>query len=1037
MTKMKKRMSRKITTLCIWGLVFLAAATGIMGYMQYRINLEDKYNDIQERMNEIPKIIESAAERKDGSLDAYDKINDSKATLVAYMVRKIPDGVATKEKLQTLADTLDVVNISLLDTKGNIILALNESEADFTRPRFNQLRTVFKAGESDTAKPFDIVNGNTFTRYYAAKINDNWEAVLSVDSTKFYGRVGTATILDNVLSNFSANSEQLTFAVTSLDNSIGAFPGRSDLLGHDVTEFGIEPGTLIDGNICTLNFEGVKYIAGTRYVGNDGAAAIVTMTPERGDFTSAGFSVLVSILSMLAALALLCFSMIERAEETIRANRDPATGKDKVSRQELLTQVMSVLKQARVSVSIVAIVAVLLISYYMQALSGLAVASSYQNSALKSMAATSETNADIISTVRQELTGYSVNNAYIASRILTQHPELIDNADLAEFAQALNVEQLSVYDTAGNEVSNNDMAIRTNIAEDSDANVKQFAQMMADTKSMSSDMIDSADGLSTYQYSAYIMNGDAGTTGFVFVKTDTSSFDEITSSAKPYAMFTNVHAGRNGMILAVRSSDGLIVYPYKDGLVGEPAADKGITEKYLADGYVGYLTLAGTRYFGRTSVIGDYSVMVLSDANYNGRTSMNYGIVAAVCAAAGIFLARALVQRSYQREFASDLPLTEDSVEEGTSESKKSKNARKLFKHLMDNTIPWELKTAQQKTSDFMGWILKAYAVLITLVVVFRQKLFSESSVIRYVMDSNYEKGFNLFSITASVLIICVVLTVTMIIVLFLNYVEDAIDSKARTILKLIGSVSKYTAVIITLYYCLALFGMDTKTLLASAGIIALGVSTGSRELVQDIVAGMFIIFEGQFEVGDVVEVGGWRGTVLDIGVRTTRIADANGAVKNFPNSNLSGLVSQPKTYVTPAAQQAAIKAAAKAPVSCTLSFTVPFEVSVKHIEEVMNQELPKIREKIPAIKTGPVYDGISELTDTGMKFSVTAKCSDESKADVQKQLLRALLLIFEEQNIALSSRQAAEKAAPAAPKPATSEEELRSYDDDDDEDLF
>jgi|GEM_PF-3713032 len=1033
MKKTKKRLNRKIASLSIWILVFLAAATSLMGYMQYRLNLSAKYDDIQSRMNEIPKVMESVSSRVSSSLTAYDDINKAKVTLVSYMARKIPESVTGAEKLKTLSTTLDVQNIVLLDRRGNAVVAVNANEADFTRARFNQLRTVFDTGEP--ADPFDIISADTYIRYYAARINDELEAVISLDATRVYTQLNSTSTVSNMLKNFSSQSDALTFAVSTLNNSIVSFPDRQDMIGEDVTDHGIEPGTLIDGRIVHLKFDGTRYIAGTRY-STDGGVAIVTMVPEAGDFTSAGFSVLVSVLSTLAAIALLCFSMIERAEETIRNSRDPNTGDSAISREELLKQVISGLKSARISVSIVAVVGVFLISYYMQALSSLAVVSSYQRDALKSMTATSESNAEVLTTARQEITDYSLNNAYIAARILTLHPELINNADLAEFADALNVEQLSVYDTEGNEVSNNDQALRANIAKDSDPNVSQFAKMLSDTKSMSSDMIESADGLKSYQYTSYIMTGTKGATGFVLVRTGTSSYDEITSSAQPAAMFATVHCSGGGTILAVRSSDGVIVYPYEESVIGQLAADKGISAKHLADGYVGYLSLSGTRYFGRTAVIGSYSVMVLSDSNYYSRSNIEYGLWAAVCTAAGIILVRMLIQRSYRREFASDQPLYEDSGDaaEKVSEGQQKKRSRKLLRHLVDNTIPWEMKTAQQKTSNVMGWIMELYAVLIALVVAFRNQLFSDNSVIRYVLSDQWEKGFNLFSITASVLIICVVYTITLFIVLFLNYVEDAIDSKARTILKLVGSVSKYTAVIITLYYCLALFGMDTKTLLASAGIIALGISTGSRELVQDILAGMFIIFEGQFEVGDTVEVGGWKGTVIDIGVRTTRIVDANGAVKNFPNSNLSGLVSQPRTYAVPSAQQAS-KPAARVPVSCTLSFTVPFDVSVKHLEQIMKDGLPKLKERIPAILSGPVYDGISELTDAGMKLSVTAECMEESRNDVQKQLLRELLVLLEENGISLSGRPG-RPAEKQAARPATSPADLRSHRSDD-EDLF
>ena len=78
---------------------------------------------------------------------------------------------------------------------------------------------------------------------------------------------------------------------------------------------------------------------------------------------------------------------------------------------------------------------------------------------------------------------------------------------------------------------------------------------------------------------------------------------------------------------------------------------------------------------------------------------------------------------------------------------------------------------------------------------------------------------------------------------------------------------------------------------LASLGLGSLIIGMGARELITDIIAGLFIIFEGDFRVGDVIDVGSYVGMVQEIGLRTTKIAGWNKNVKILNNRNLTNVV--------------------------------------------------------------------------------------------------------------------------------------------------
>lgn len=72
---------------------------------------------------------------------------------------------------------------------------------------------------------------------------------------------------------------------------------------------------------------------------------------------------------------------------------------------------------------------------------------------------------------------------------------------------------------------------------------------------------------------------------------------------------------------------------------------------------------------------------------------------------------------------------------------------------------------------------------------------------------------------------------------------------------------------------------------------MSLIVGLGAQPLIEDIIAGLFIVFEELFDVGDIIVIDGFRGTVKEIGIRTTQIEDAGGDIKVVNNSDIRTLI--------------------------------------------------------------------------------------------------------------------------------------------------
>ena len=147
--------------------------------------------------------------------------------------------------------------------------------------------------------------------------------------------------------------------------------------------------------------------------------------------------------------------------------------------------------------------------------------------------------------------------------------------------------------------------------------------------------------------------------------------------------------------------------------------------------------------------------------------------------------------------------------------------------------------------------------------------------------------------------------------------------------------------------------------------------------------AGIFIVFERTFEIGDIIVVDGFRGTVKEMGIRTTKIEDAGGDVKVINNSDIRTLINMTSKLSTAV---------------CDIS--ISYNEDIEKVEQVLNKNLGKIKEKYKAIVNGPTYVGVQSLADSAVIIRVIAECNEMMRYQVQRDINREIKIIFEKNNI-------------------------------------
>jgi hypothetical protein len=128
---------------------------------------------------------------------------------------------------------------------------------------------------------------------------------------------------------------------------------------------------------------------------------------------------------------------------------------------------------------------------------------------------------------------------------------------------------------------------------------------------------------------------------------------------------------------------------------------------------------------------------------------------------------------------------------------------------------------------------------------------------------------------------------------------ELALVQRKLTALRLIVNTTRYVLAFIVMFMLLAKFNVTGVTaLLFPAGFLGAALGLGGQNLVRDIVAGLFMVFENQFAVGDIVSINGTLGSVEEIGLRVTRLRDDSGQVHFFANGAITAVSKYPRRTV-------------------------------------------------------------------------------------------------------------------------------------------
>jgi small conductance mechanosensitive channel len=207
-----------------------------------------------------------------------------------------------------------------------------------------------------------------------------------------------------------------------------------------------------------------------------------------------------------------------------------------------------------------------------------------------------------------------------------------------------------------------------------------------------------------------------------------------------------------------------------------------------------------------------------------------------------------------------------------------------------------------------------------------------------------------------------------------------------RTMASVINSVGTFVIVFLALMQILPVLGINMGPLLASAGIAGLAIGFGAQTLVKDVINGFFILFENQYDLGDVVKIGGVAGTVESMTLRRTVLRDMDGTLHTIPNSEIKIVSNLTRDWA-----QVAIQVA--------VDYTESSERVIQLLKEV-GQEVRNDPHYADLLVADPEVPGIERVAGSEVDYLMLVKTKPGQQYAITRELRRRIKQCFEQNHI-------------------------------------
>jgi moderate conductance mechanosensitive channel len=214
--------------------------------------------------------------------------------------------------------------------------------------------------------------------------------------------------------------------------------------------------------------------------------------------------------------------------------------------------------------------------------------------------------------------------------------------------------------------------------------------------------------------------------------------------------------------------------------------------------------------------------------------------------------------------------------------------------------------------------------------------------------------------------------------------------AQLRTMASILRATSIGVLGFIAFLQILNIFDIPYQPILASAGIVGVGIGLGAQSIFKDMLNGIFILVEDQYNVGEVVVLAGLKGTVEDLSLRRTSVRDGDGTLYIIPNSQIATVSNLSRDFSV-----------------ATLQVSVDASANPDKVIALLGKVANEVRHdsifKDIAI-ADPVILGVDKIEGRAVTYPVQIRVRANQRDGVLRELRRRIILAFEKDGIPLGN---------------------------------
>lgn len=215
---------------------------------------------------------------------------------------------------------------------------------------------------------------------------------------------------------------------------------------------------------------------------------------------------------------------------------------------------------------------------------------------------------------------------------------------------------------------------------------------------------------------------------------------------------------------------------------------------------------------------------------------------------------------------------------------------------------------------------------------------------------------------------------------------EEAEKKREDTLIHIFDATARIAIFTVAILMVLQELGMMIGPILAGAGIVGLAFGFGGQYLIRDIIAGLFIIIENQYRIGDVVNFDNVGGLVEEISLRMTTLRDLDGTVHHVPHGDIKKVSNLSKNFAR-----------------VNLNIGVAYNTNLEHVIEVVNRtgnELAQDKQYKPLIIQPPQFLRVDDFADSAIVIKILGETKPLKRWEVTGEFRKRIKIAFDKEGI-------------------------------------